>query len=142
MVTLVWFILSLFKVCSFSWWPVFIEGIIAVFVFAIGSDSDGAVLTGPASIFSMGVVAFAGLKLFCGLTISPWWMLIAGIWLFIAVFFPGGFTLTYLWFDHLNVITYSKGQLIFLIIIDVLMVVGIVYGIINSVIEKQKKRKK
>ena len=139
MVSLVWFILSLCKVCSFSWWPVFIEGIIAFIVFIFFYSGSNNLSAGFSGIFSLGVMAFAGLKLFCGLTISPWWMLIAGIWLALAMFFPGGFTLTYLWFDHLNVITYSKGQLIFLIIIDILLVVGIAYGIIDAVIEKRKK---
>lgn len=140
MVSFVWFILSLCKVCSFSWWPVFIEGIIVFLAFIINYSISNNYVTGIFAVFSVGVMAFAGLKLFCGLTISPWWILLAGIWLALALFFPGGLSLTYLWFDHLNIITFSKGQFIFLIVVDILFVFILVYYIINSIIEKRKNR--
>ena len=47
MVSIVWFILSLFKVCAFTWLPVFIESalltlILLIVLVAGDSDSDSA----------------------------------------------------------------------------------------------------
>lgn len=143
MVSIVWFILSVCNVCSFSWWPVFIESIIVGIASLILSSNSNNYIIGILGAFDLGIMAFAAMKLFCGLTISPWWLLIAWIWFALAIIVPGGFACTYLWFDHLNIIMFSKGQLVFLIIVDVLLFVALTYSFITEfIIEKRKKAKK
>lgn len=139
MVSVIWFILSLFDVCSFSWWPVFIEGIILFLVFTICYTNSDDLVWGFLSVFNCGVFVFAALKLFCDLTISPWWILLAWLWFLLALIIPGGLTFTYLWFDHLNIITYSKGQLIFLIVVDIIFVIIIIASVIDTVLKKRKQ---
>lgn len=143
MVSVIWFILSLFGVCDFNWWPVFIEGIVYTLVAALAvelqSENEFSFFRYIPFYFSFGVTVFAALKLFFGLTISPWWILLAGVWILLALVFPGGFTLTYLWFEHMNVITHSKVLLIILIIIDILM---LLYFIVDFCSSKKEKRKK
>ena len=141
MVSLVWFILSLCYLCEFSWWPVFIEGII-VFIastisYSVSNNTNTSV--GLLSVFDIGVFTFAAMKLFCGLTISPWWMLISFLILFIAILFPGGLSLTYLLFYHLNIITFSKGELIFLIVVDALIFIAMIWGIIEKIVSSKKE---
>ena len=118
MISLIWFILSLCNVCNFSWWPVLIEGILFCLIFIIqGHD----VVQKALGFYILGTTVFAGLKLFCGLTLSPWWILLSGIWFVGAVVVPGGFSLTYLLFKHLNVIIFSKSLLMVLIIFDIMI---------------------
>lgn len=142
MVSIIWFILSLFDVCSFSWWPVFIEGIILFFASGFVYVLNEDIVSGALSVFYCGAFVFAALKLFCGLTISPWWILLAWLWFVLALIVPGGLSITYLWFNHLNIITYSKWQLIFLIIVDAIFLVILIASVISSVIPKRKKGSK
>lgn len=141
MISLVWWILSFLDVCSFSWWPVFIEGIILAIISLIRYSISEKLFYGYFTIFLLGLISFSSLKLFSGFTVSPWWILLSGIWLVIAVLLPGGLSLTYLWFDHMNVITFSKGQLIFLIVVDVVALIAIIYGIVALIIERRKNLK-
>lgn len=135
MVSLVWFVLSLFNICDFSWWSVFIKGIVFCLILFI-SSADVA-QKGALGQFLLGLVIFAGLRLFCGLTISPWWMLLAGIWFILAAIIPGGFSLTYLLFNYLSVITHSKSFLIFLMIVDTIIFVLMVCGLLKERFAKE-----
>lgn len=141
MVSLVWRILSCLGVCSFSWWPVFIEGIVLAIISLIRYSISEKLFYGYLTIFLLGLISFSALKLFSGFTVSPWWILLSGIWLVVAVLLPGGLSLTYLWFDHMNVITFSKGQLIFLIVVDVVALIAIIYGIVALIIERRNNLK-
>ena len=46
------------------------------------------------SIVCAAFAIFLGAKLFCNLSISDWWFLLSPVWLLVAFYLPGGFTLT------------------------------------------------
>lgn len=140
MVSLVWWILSCLGVCSFSWWPVFIEGIILAIISIIRYSISENLFNGYLGIFGLGLISFSALKLFSDFTVSPWWILLSSFWLIIALIIPGGLSLTYLWFDYMNVLTFSKGQLIFLIVIDTITLIVVIYGVVKLIIERRKER--
>ena len=93
MVTIIWLILSLVGVCSFSWWPVLVESLVLLIltpVVTLGHPGEWA------SFFMVtmgGFAVFAALKLFCGLSLSPLWLAAAPVWNLAALVIPGGYTI-------------------------------------------------
>lgn len=74
MVSIVWLILSLFKVCAFTWLPVFIESALLTLILLIvlvAGDSDSDSAWGVLFPFT-GVLTFSIYKCFFGLAISNW----------------------------------------------------------------------
>lgn len=118
MVSLVWFILSLLGVCRFSWWPVLIESILAYIYGLIGNvdgGNNGAVII---LLIGSGFMPFAVYKLFCGLTLSPWWLLAAPFWNIIALAFPGGYTISGILLEKYGLMTMPTWVLVVSVILD------------------------
>ena len=140
MVTLIWFILSLVGVCSFSWWPVLIESVLAAVICGMnGGDSKGGALL--ANVF-LGFVPFAGYKLFCGLTLSPWWLIAAPFWNFIAIVLPGGYTLSGILLERYGLMTMPTWVLVVSVVLDVLSLLAIVMGIVEWRQDRKKSSAK
>lgn len=141
MLTLIWWILSLCKVCSFSWLPVLIDSIIGVVLFFKRSfDSFDAqqedLPSGLCAFYSLGIAAFAFYKLFFSMTISAWWILLSPIVFILLLIIPGGLTI-------FNLITKNHGLLILptwgLVVGIILDVLLIVFTIVIIVDEKKRR---
>ncbi len=137
MVTLVWFVLSLFHVCSFSWIPLLIEG----FFLLIWSckrviDQDDSNMPVIYFIVALGAIVFSFYKLFFHLNISPWWLLLAPLAATLIVFFPGGFTIAGLVLSKVGLMTFPTWGLVVSIIADVIMLILL----ITIIVEWFKKR--
>lgn len=125
MVSLVWFILSLAGVCRFSWWPVLIESVLYMIVGSVSSSGGGrggAIL----GTVTAGFVPFAAYKLFCGLTLSPWWMLAAPVWNIVALVVPGGYTISGILLERYGFMTMPTWVLVVSVVLDVLFLIGII----------------
>lgn len=131
MVTLVWWILSLFGICEFTWLPVFADAVCTVYLDMREMPSEnGATLTSLS--IATGVAYFAFLKYFLGLTLSAWWVLASPIAFIIAFIVPGGFTIVNLLFQHFGWIQLPTWALIIGIVIDVLSLILLLGAIINN----------
>ncbi|MGN0115122.1 MAG: hypothetical protein ACI396_07315 [Acutalibacteraceae bacterium] len=130
MVMLVWWILSLFGVCSFTWLPVFIDAIIVALSSAVhysSASEDEDLLSELIWVsITLGIAAFAFYKFFFGLTISAWWILAAPIAIIIIFFVPGGFTITNLLFKYFGLMTLPTWGFIVGIVIDVFTVIALI----------------
>lgn len=121
MITFVWWIVSLFGVCSLTWLPVFIDGCIALVLTFFQLDGNG---DPPASaIVCVGIALFAACKYWFGLTISGWWILLSPVWAMLAIILPGGFTLTNYLLGHFGLMTVPTWVFITCIVVDVICVI-------------------
>ena len=129
MVSIVWLILSLFKVCAFTWLPVFIESALLTLILLIAivaGDSDSA--WGVLFPFT-GVLTFSIYKCFFGLAISNWWVLLSPIAASIILFLPGGFTAFNLLFNHFGLTMVPQWAVITGIVLDVVKLIFIIIGV-------------
>lgn len=121
MVTFVWWILSLFSVCEFTWLPIVIDtGLTVLNPMNYLDDSDSGVFTVP---ISAGICLFATCKHWFSLTISGWWVLLSPVWFLIAFILPGGFTLTNYLLGHFGLMTVPGWVFITGIVVDVICVI-------------------
>lgn len=146
MVSLVWFILSLFGVCEFSWWPVFIESIIATILFGIDAftkfDSDRASIGCLPPAATLGVFIFAAFKLFCGLTVSSWWILLSPLSI-IPCIIPGAPLLILFLLEKYSLVTHLP--LVFWIIaiaVSVLYIICYIAMFIEWITDKKKGKRR
>lgn len=138
MVSLVWFILSLLGVCQFSWIPLFIESIIAMFVWmAKNSQSTNTFWSLQETVIYYGIMLFSFCKMTFNLSISSWWILVSPIWFEVALFIPGGYTITSILFNKYGLMNVPVWGLIVSIIVDISILVLLV---INFFQKKTKKR--
>lgn len=127
MVTIVWLILSLIGVCSFSWWPVLIESFLLAILLSMGGK-PGLLLANLVA----GLIPFSAFKLFCGLNLSLWWLIAAPFWNVIAAAVPGGYTISAIFMERYGWMTVlPTWMLVVLILLDILYLVGIIMGIIE-----------
>lgn len=149
MVSIIWGILSLCGVCSFSWWAVFIESIVLLCLIAIeviGNSvgdykvSEGhLIMTDICLLLSIDYFVYAFYRLFCGLTISPWWGLLGVFLLVLSFIIPGGCYFSLKILLHYGIITViPKGVFVVAIIGCVLGVLTEIMFIWESVSEKRK----
>ena len=127
MVMLVWWILSLFGVCSFGWLPVMIDAIIAVIVsvvFLTNNESDDLKLYVPISVIGVAIYAFCAQ--FLSLSLPFWCVFISPIWFILALFFPGGFTITNLVLNIIGVISVPMWVFVVGGLADALMLIAII----------------
>ncbi len=141
MITIIWLILSLFGVCSFTWLPIFLDTLIVASYLACKSSvsnqsSDNENLM---CIAALSVSCFAFYKFFYAMTISGWWILLAPIAFVIVALFPGGFTIINLLFDKAGWITLPTWGLILGIVIDIFILVVEIASIIESVKNSKNK---
>ena len=136
MVMLVWWILSLFGVCEFTWLPVLIDfGLGGLYMCFAGTTGE----SGFQSFFgevALGFASFACGKCFYSLTISGWWMLLAPVWLMIAILVPGGFTITNILFNKFNLITLPTWGLVVGIVVDVIGLLIEIFALISYLKER------
>lgn len=132
MVMLVWLILCLFKVCSFSWLPVFIDAVLIVLFSGTMEEASESIGKWLVPIFAFGVAVFAFLKFFCYLSISGWWVLASAVLGAVILVFPGGFTIMNLLFEHFGLMILPTWVLIVGIVLDAIMLAGIIAGICAS----------
>ena len=81
MVTIIWLILSLVGVCSFSWWPVLVESLVLLILTAVVTLGHPGEWASFFMVTMGGFAVFAALKLFCGLSLSPLWLAAAPVFL-------------------------------------------------------------
>ena len=93
MVTIIWLILSLVGVCSFSWWPVLVESLVLLILTAVVTLGHPGEWASFFMVTMSGFAVFAALKLFCGLSLSPLWLAAAPVWNLAALVIPGGYTI-------------------------------------------------
>ena len=93
MVTIIWLILSLVGVCSFSWWPVLVEALVLLILTAVVTLGHPGEWASFFMVTMGGFAVFAALKLFCGLSLSPLWLAAAPVWNLAALVIPGGYTI-------------------------------------------------
>lgn len=105
MVTLIWFLLSLFGVCVFNWWPMLIEALVLLILTAVVTLGHPGQWASYFMLTMAGFLAFALGKLFCGLTLSPLWLVAAPVWSVVALVIPGGYTIGVLVLKQLGVMT-------------------------------------
>lgn len=127
MVTIVWLILSLIGVCSFSWWPVLIESFLLAILLSMGGK-PGLLLANLVA----GLIPFSAFKLFCGLNLSLWWLIAAPFWNLIAAVVPGGYTISAILLERYEFMTLPTWMLVVLIIVDILCLISIVAGVVES----------
>ena len=135
MVSIVWFILSLFKVCAFTWLPVFIESALLTLILLIvlvAGDSDSDSAWGVLFPFT-GVLTFSIYKCFFGLAISNWWVLLSTIPAMIMLLLPGGFTAFNLLFNHFGLAMAPQWAVITGIVLDVVKLIFIIIGVSKKI---------
>ena len=132
MVTIVWLILSLIGVCSFSWWPVLIESLLFMLIGLAGASDGGSKFMAVIGLVMAGVFPFAAFKLFCGLNLSLWWLIAAPFWNVIAAAVPGGYTISAILLERYEFMTLPTWMLVVLIIVDILCLISIVAGVVES----------
>lgn len=93
MVTIIWLILSLVGVCSFSWWPMLIEALVLLILTAVVTLGHPEKRAFFFMVTMGGFAVFAAGKLFCGLSLSPLWLAAAPVWNLAALVIPGGYTI-------------------------------------------------
>ena len=155
MVSIVWFILYLCKVCSFSWIPVLIEGVVGLIITIVISEKQeedrrysfgrhkedtfaSDVKFTLAVLISVGCIFFSFYKLFFSLQISAWWLLLAPIVGALAIALPGGFTGLGLILANNGLCTLPKWGLIVSIVFDVIFLIWLI-AIIASFVKEKKK---
>lgn len=139
MVMLVWWILSLFGICEFTWLVVAIDFFLGIFLYCINgvvTESTGLLTIGLGSI---GCCLFAVCKFFFGLTLNGWWILLAPVWLAIAAFLPGGFTLTNYLLQKFGLMTVPLWVYIVGAVVDVFYFVALIYALVSDAKQQKKK---
>ena len=137
MVTIVWLVLSLFGVCSFTWLPIFIDTFLSAIFVACKSDKNNETVRYLSAIVLLGVSCFAFYKFFFGLTISTWWIILSPIMIFLLIVVPGGFTIINLLFENHGLIDLPVWGLVVGIVVDVLLLVVFIFAIISDKINKE-----
>ena len=141
MVSIVWLILSLFKVCAFSWLLVLIESIILSFIIGTKqAKGDDDLLENIVTIALVGISIFAFQKFFFNLSVSNWWIiayaLLGGIFI---VILPGGFTASNLILKHFGLMQLPTWGLIVGIVLDIIFI-GVVF--VPMIIQRKEKRER
>ena len=140
MVSIVWFILSLFKVCAFTWLPVLIDSIILSFTIGDKQAEGDDLLQNIAVIALTGISIFAFQKFFFNLSVSNWWIiayaLLGGIFI---VILPGGFTASNLIFKHFGLMHLPTWGIIVGIVIDIFFI-GVVF--VPMIVQRKEKRER
>lgn len=129
MVSIVWLILSLFKVCAFTWLPVLIDsGLITllILILAFTMDDDSA---RAAALPTMGVFMFAIYKYFFCLTLPDWSVLLSTLPASVILLLPGGFTAFNLLFNHFGLAMVPQWAVITGIVLDVVKLIFIIIGV-------------
>lgn len=129
MVSIVWLILSLFKVCAFTWLPVLIDSglltlLILILDFTIAEDEFGT-----NALPSMGVFMFAIYKYFFCLTLPDWSVLLSTLPASVILLLPGGFTAFNLLFNHFGLTMVPQWAVITGIVLDVVKLIFIIIGV-------------
>lgn len=142
MVSLVCMILYLCDICGFSWWVVLIESVLAlVLSYLYSQKCDDDFIPNLIVTLSLGVAYFSIMKLFCGLTISAWWLLISPIYAILALFIPGGFIGTELIFKHFGLISQTPlWTLIVAGIMDIIFIIVLIAIIIETIKDKYSNK--
>ena len=139
MASLIWLILIIFGVCSFSWLPFFIDALVVAIVIATNQkDNEKNLVKDLLCIAAVGVAGFAFYKFFFGLAISAWWILLSPVAVFAMMLFPGGFTIVNLLFKNLGLMNLPTWGFIVGIVLDVLFIVLLVAIIVEAVKNKKK----
>ena len=140
MVSIVWFILSLFKVCAFTWLPVLIDSIILSFIIGNKQAKGDDLLQNIAVIALTGISIFAFQKFFFNLSVSNWWIiayaLLGGIFI---VILPGGFTASNLILKHFGLMQLPTWGLIVGIVLDIIFI-GVVF--VPMMVQRKEKRER
>ena len=140
MVSIVWFILSLFKVCAFTWLPVLIDSIILSFIIGNKQAKGDDLLQNIAVIALAGISIFAFQKFFFNLSVSNWWIiayaLLGGIFI---VILPGGFTASNLILKHFGLMQLPTWGLIVGIVLDIIFI-GVVF--VPMIVQRKEKRER
>ncbi len=140
MISVVLMILDVLKLCKFSWWIVFVESIAVLVVCFLYSEKHKSDLFPNILItVSVGTLYFSCLKLFCALTISPWWILLSPILFIVAAILPGGFIGTKLLFQQFGLASAPTWTLVVSGFIDAISLVLLILIIVDSVKNKQNK---
>lgn len=127
MVMLVWWVLSLFGICSFGWIPVMIDAIITVIVsvaIMTNEDSDDLMLYIPMSIIGVAIYAFCAQ--FLSISLPFWCVFISPIWFIVALFLPGGFTITNILLNIIGVMSVPMWLFIVGGLTDALMLIVLI----------------
>jgi len=135
MVILIWFILSLFDVCKFTWLPVFIDAVLISAICSIKTEfnkKENEIFLYLQIIAIMGVAIFAFYKFFFGLTISGWWLLVSPIVGFLMLMVPGGITIINLLLYKYALIELPIWGLIVGVVIDVIIFALLIWIIIPN----------
>lgn len=141
MVSLIWLILYFFGVCGFSWWVVLIESVTTFIVALFKAQKSDNDLTNIIATILLGPIYFAFMKLFCGLTISAWCIIISPIYSIIALIVPGGFIGTEFAFEHFGLIAQTPlWTLIFAGILDVIFFFVLVFIIVEAISDRKENR--
>lgn len=135
MISLVLIVLSALGIIGFNWWIPFAEGLILTVAEMANSansgnsDGFGSDLLANAA---MGITAFSCYPLFCGLQVSPWWLLAAPFIFLLAFFFPGGITIVNLVLRHFGIIQLPIWLLVIGVLIDAFSLFAIVWLFLDS----------
>lgn len=132
MIMLVWWILSLFGVCEFTWLAVVIDLSVST-VLSMPSIDEGPV---PTPLLTMSGAIFAVCKHFLSLSISGWWILAAPVWFVLAAFIPGGFTITNLLLSHFGLMALPTWAFVVGIVGDVGMLIALIAAIVVGIRSK------
>lgn len=122
MIMLVWWILSLFGVCEFTWLPVMIDCGLSTLCMVFSTDDSYA--ANVTALLPAGVGIFALCKHFLALDASGWWLLLSPVWLVVAFFVPGGYTITNLVLSHHGIMALPTWVLIVGIVADVITLIA------------------
>ncbi len=137
MVTIVWLVLSLFGVCSFTWLPIFIDTLLGAFFAALKSDNKNETIRNLSAVVLLGVSCFAFYKFFFGLTISTWWIILSPIMIVLLIVVPGGFTIINLLFKNFGFIDLPVWGLVVGIAVDVILLIIFIFAIISDKMNKE-----
>lgn len=131
MVSLIFLVLSRFEILPFSWWIMFIEGIVVVAgAVSLFSHQEIAEIIG--TYFGLGLLSFAFYKLFCGLVLSWPWVLLAGVVSGLALLIPGGLTFFNVLLSNAGMINLPQWVFIAGIVIDVIVLIIEAYAIFSK----------
>lgn len=138
MVMLVWWILSLFGVCSFGWLPVMIDAIITTIACVVmNNDSEEDKLsTDIICIVSIGVAIYAFCAQFLSLALPFWCVFISPVWFLVAFFVPGGFTITNVIFNVVGIMSVPLWVFIVGGVVDAIVIAILIYDIVSHVRNK------
>ncbi len=139
--TLLFLILLIFKVHWYSiWLALFVDALLCGFYFAYKSDDvDFHRFNTYFAYVLFGIALFSFYKFFCGFTISPWFILLAPIYLFVCCFVPGGFLIGYQLFVSNGLLTHKVWVFVLTIILT-LVSLAVPISTVKDLIDDHKKR--